>query len=233
MPLETLFLDAGGVLVFPDWQRVSETLGRHGVQATSAQLSAAEPHAKRVIDDESTIARTTDQQRGWHYFSLILTHLGIPLSPMTDRALTELRAFHQKSNLWSHVPDEVVPALQALRGSGLRLVVVSNANGTLERLFDRVGLTPHVDFLFDSCNEGVEKPDPRLFEIALARSGASPESTAHVGDLYYIDVVGARAAGLRSALVDAADLYGGFDCPRVSSMRELADALQEDRFGWA
>ena len=47
--------------------------------------------------------------------------------------------------------------------------------------------------VLDSQDLGVEKPDPRLFEIALERSGAARDSTIHVGDIYHVDVVGARA----------------------------------------
>ena len=50
------------------------------------------------------------------------------------------------------------------------------------------------DYVFDSHNEGVEKPDPRYFAIALARSGAIAAETIHVGDLYHVDVAGARGA---------------------------------------
>ena len=41
-------------------------------------------------------------------------------------------------------------------------------------------------------------PDPRFFDIALERSGARRETTIHVGDLYHVDVVGARALKLAS-----------------------------------
>ena len=49
-PIETLFLDAGGVLVFPNWQRISEALAVRGVSVKAEALAAAEPHAKRSID---------------------------------------------------------------------------------------------------------------------------------------------------------------------------------------
>ena len=41
--VDTVFLDAGGVLIFPNWDRVSATLARHGVQVTADALAAAEP----------------------------------------------------------------------------------------------------------------------------------------------------------------------------------------------
>lgn len=57
------------------------------------------------------------------------------------------------------------------------------------------------------------------------RAGARPETTLHVGDLFHIDVLGARAAGLRAVLLDMAGLCADVDCERVRSLAELADLL--------
>jgi len=225
MPIQTVFLDAGGVLVNPNWTRVSDTLRRHGVEVSAATLAAAEPHAKRRLDTGDTIAVTNDQQRGWTYFNLVLAEAGVPLSEATAAALAELHTYHQTYNLWETVPDEVLPALAALRLLGLRLVVLSNANGTLHRAFERLGLTQAFDVIFDSHDEGVEKPDPRLFRIALERACADAATTMHVGDLYHVDVAGARAAGLTPVLFDVADLYPECDCLRVRSLTDLVAAL--------
>jgi putative hydrolase of the HAD superfamily len=106
-------------------------------------------------------------------------------------------------------------------------VVVSNANGRLKHLFDRLGLTPYFDLVFDSHDWNVEKPDPRLFQIALEQSAADAASTAHVGDLFHIDVAGARAAGLREGvLLDAAGLYPDADCRRIQQLDELANVIR-------
>jgi HAD superfamily hydrolase (TIGR01509 family) len=128
------------------------------------------------------------------------------------------------------VPDGVIPALEALDRLGLRLTVVSNANGTLCAHMDRLGLTKYVHSVLDSCDLGVEKPDPRLFEIAVERSGADRASTIHVGDLYHVDVVGARAAGIRGVLLDEGGLYDGADCPRVRSLAELVADIERGEF---
>ena len=229
MAVRTVFLDAGGVLVFPNWSRVSDALARHGVEVSAAALAAAEPHAKKELDVSATVRATSDQQRGWTYFDLILTHAGVTLSSATAAALQDLHAYHQTSNLWETVPADVAPALQALRARGYRLAVVSNANGTLRRAFDRLGLAMMVDAVFDSCDEGVEKPDPRFFHIALERTGSDAETTVHVGDLYFVDVVGARAAGIQPVLLDVCGLYEGCDCPRVGSLGGLIDLLAGGR----
>jgi putative hydrolase of the HAD superfamily len=225
VPITTLFLDAGGVLVVPNWRRVSDALADHGVAVAPAALASADPLARRDIDLGFDKA-TSDRQRGWAYFNLVLGHAGVEQSERTDAALADLQAYHSKVNLWETVPDGVPEALDRLRAMGLKMVVVSNANGKLCALLQRVGLAPRFDLMLDSTEEGVEKPDPRLFEIALERSGADRASTLHVGDLYRVDVEGALGAGLQAVLLDPLDLYVDFDCRRVHSLNELATLLE-------
>ena len=224
--ITTLFLDAGGVLVFPNWQRVSEALAAHGVDVEPRVLSAAEPYAKRRLDSGEMIAGSTDRQRSFPYFNLVLEEADVPQSARTDAALADLHDYHAAHNLWEIVPADVPPALTRLRALGLRLVVISNANGRLHTCFDRIGLSGCLDAAFDSHDEGVEKPDPRLFQIAFERTGASPDTTMHVGDLYHVDVVGARNASIRPVLLDPLGLYADADCPRVPTLDALADRLE-------
>ena len=230
MSLETVFLDAGGVLVYPNWTRVCAALDRHGVHADPRELAAAEPLAKRRLDVEKTIDATNDAARGWLYFNLVLDAAGVARSEATDAALADLHAFHMTNNLWEHVPDAVPDVLAALNDAGLRLAVVSNANGTLREHFRRLGLDRYFVRILDSCEEGFEKPDPRLFALAVMESGANPDRTIHVGDLYHVDVVGARAAGLRAVLLDERGLYEDADCPRVRSLHDLLQQINEGAF---
>ena len=226
--IETVFLDAGGVLCHPSWTRVADALVRHGAHVTSSALAAAEQRATRDIDDAVTIGRTDDRARGWLYFNLVLQHAGVTQNAGTDAALVELREYHRVDNLWEHVEPDVAPALAALKDRGLRLVVVSNANGRLKHLFDRVDLTKWFDHVLDSHEWGVEKPNPRLFHLALEQSRADAHRTVHVGDLYHVDVVGARQAGLREGILfDMAGLYEDVDCPRVTSLASLVEWIDK------
>lgn len=226
MPIDTVFLDAGGVLVFPSWVRVADTLARHGLATTAEALAAVEWHAKHEVD--TTARGELDLVRGWLTFEKVFARAGVEGAAVLAAALADLQSYHAAHNLWEHVPADVVPALRRLRASGRKLVVVSNANGRMRAALDRVGIGPHIDLVIDSHEEGVEKPDPRIFERALARAGSRPESTVHVGDLFHTDVVGARAAGLRAVLLDIGDLYGDHDCERVRSLSELADLLDRE-----
>jgi HAD superfamily hydrolase (TIGR01549 family) len=224
--IATLFLDAGGVLCHPSWTRVSAALAAHGIVVSREALAAAEPYAKREIDTDSVVKATDDHKRGWLYFNRVLELAGVSVCDATDAAIADIRAYHGQHNVWEDVPADVPPTLAALRGLGVKLVVVSNANGRLGALFDRVGLTRYFDVILDSHDWGLEKPDPRLFAIALQQSNSDPLSTAHVGDIFHIDVAGARAAGLAEGiLLDTAGLYPDVDCRRLRTLDELLPAI--------
>jgi putative hydrolase of the HAD superfamily len=229
MTLDAVFLDAGGVLVNPNWVRVSEALARRGVQVEAPRLEAAEPRAKRDLDTPEHIRTTNDRTRGWEYFHLVLTHAGVQRSKATDDALAELHDYHQRHNLWESVPAEVPGALAALKRLGLRLVVVSNSNGTLCTHLTRMGLAPVFDLMTDSSEVGVEKPDPAIFALTLQRLGVAPGAALHVGDFFHIDVVGARAAGLHAWLLDSAGLYAGYDCPRFPNLTAVVETVSSSR----
>ena len=224
--IQTLFLDAGGVLIFPNWERVSEAFHRHGITISPSALRDAEPAVKFEMDDARRMTGTRDADRGSQMFNSVLDMAGAPRSAARDAALSELYAYHTEHNLWEYVPPDVKPALRRLRASGLTLAVVSNANGTVGKAFDRTGIRECFDAVGDSHVEGVEKPDPRFFDIVLQRTRSRAETTLHVGDLYHVDVIGARRAGLRAMLYDPHDLYGAFDVMRVRSLGELAEAFE-------
>jgi HAD superfamily hydrolase (TIGR01509 family) len=227
MAIETLFLDAGGVIVFPNWSRVSAVLGEHGLHATAEALAAGEPRVRKQIDEPTLIGSAPDEKRGRQYFDLVFEAAGVPPSAQRDAALDELRAYHSQHNLWETIPADVIPALERVRQMGLQIAVVSNANGTLCATFERIGLARCVDCVIDSAEIGIEKPDPRIFERALERLGARRESTVHVGDIYHVDIVGAQAAGLRAILLDPLNLYAAYPCERVSSLDHLVERLAE------
>jgi len=228
MIINTVSFDAGGVLVNPNWDRVAAALRAHGVAADARVLEAAEPGAKRRFDRAPTIDATNDRERGWIYFNHVLEGAGIAMSAATLAALGDLQVYHTQNNLWESVAPGTHDALAEIRSRGLTIILVSNANGRLHALLDRLDLTRYFDVIVDSSVEQVEKPDPRLFQIAMGRAGAVPERTLHVGDLYHVDVVGARAAGVHPLLIDTADLYRDADCPRVRAMSQVPSFIFDD-----
>ena len=219
--IDTICLDAGGTLVWPNWARVGDALAAQGIAVDAAALAAADPRVRRSLDERHLIAASTDQSRAWGFFDDVLTNAGVELTPDARRALAHVEEYQRTSNIWEHVPAFVAPTLVELRRRGYKLVVISNANGTVKRAFQRIGLFDLVDVIVDSAEEGFEKPDRRLFDAALRMAGAEHSRAIHVGDIYHIDVAGARAAGLTPVLVDEASLYADADCHRITSIAEL------------
>ena len=120
---------------------------------------------------------------------------------LAARALAPLRDAFRDPGAWE-VFDDVVPVLRALKEIGAKLGVVSNWDSRLRPLLDSLGLARWFDAIAVSCEEGMEKPDPRLFLRALERLGGTPDRALHVGDVPELDEAGARAAGIASVLVD-------------------------------
>jgi putative hydrolase of the HAD superfamily len=126
-------------------------------------------------------------------------------SPIEARAgldaLERIRRAFLEPEAW-HVFPDVRPTLEALRGHGVKLGIVSNWDSRLPGVLDMLDLSRYFDFVGVSHFEGVEKPDPEIFHRVLARLGGRPEETLHVGDLPEIDRAGAEAAGCAAVLID-------------------------------
>jgi putative hydrolase of the HAD superfamily len=222
--IKYLLFDAGNTLVYVNMGLVSETLSRHGAEVAPEELWRGEHRARALLDDPEVIRTSTDQTRWTLYFEAIFRFSGVTARSIVEPVIRDLQAIHRTNNIWEIVPPEVPRALEALRAR-YRFAVVSNANGTVREKLRRVGLAGYFDVILDSHEEGVEKPDPRIFRIALERLGASAEEAVHVGDFYHIDVVGARAAGVRAVLLDPGGSHRDKPVPRIESLEALGRAV--------
>lgn len=119
---------------------------------------------------------------------------------------------------------DVRPALRQLRLNGYRLAVVSNWEPSLEEVLDHLGLRFHFAAVVTSSVEGIAKPDPRLFGIALERCGVPAGEAISVGDDIERDVEAAARIGLRGILLDRFDDHPDFH-PRVESLARLVELL--------
>jgi HAD superfamily hydrolase (TIGR01509 family) len=221
-----VFLDAGGVLLYPDWKRVSRMLAEHGIEATSVQLAEAEFIGKRRMDELGVTHSTGDIAEPDGYLGWVVRATGLPFD---DEALHgaahDFEDEHARDNLWSDMPEEVPGSLQRLRDAGYRLALVSNAEPNLRKRIAAAGLERFFETLVISAEVGSEKPAPAIFEEALRRMAVSPLAAMHVGDFYSIDVVGAQGVGIRPVLLDAKSLSPERDVTRVASLTELASLL--------
>lgn len=224
--IDVVLVDAGGVILDPNWETVASVLARHGVRADPADLAAADPFLRRELDDADLIRRTTDVTRRERWVARLLRLADVRAdADAIDAATDELEELHVERGIWERVIDGAPEALDQLRRGGLRLCLASNAEPLLRRKLEVLGLAQRFDHLVISGEIGVEKPDPRFFATAVAAIGTDPSRAVHVGDLYEIDVVGARASGLATVLVDVADLSQDRDVPRIHALADLPSLL--------
>jgi HAD superfamily hydrolase (TIGR01509 family) len=208
-PTAILF-DAGGTLLLQD----TEEMGRRlGVSIDPSRAHRAHYQAMAEYSD----LRLAGQDVDWDWWlERYFTILDVA-DPHVARETLE-RGF----GLWNHPLDGVAKAIEQLRGSGVRVAVVSNSDGSVRGSLGKAGLLDLFEFVIDSHEAGVSKPDPRIFQAALERMGLEPSDAWYVGDSVFHDVNGARAAGLsRALLVDPYGLGPG-NVPTIGSVAELA-----------
>jgi putative hydrolase of the HAD superfamily len=221
--VETVLLDAGGVLLDLDYAFLKRLLEAREVLTTVEALSESEAVARTTIDRR--VREGGRSSEAWRdYFRILLIRVGAP-PEFAEEIIDTLAEAHQRVGLWTVAIDGAVATVRALKESGYRIGVVSNAEGRVERDLEGAGYAGLLETVVDSHLVGVEKPDPRIFHIALERLGAAAETTVFVGDVPAVDVVGARAAGLQAILLDRHDLYAVAGVTRVASIRELPKLL--------
>jgi HAD superfamily hydrolase (TIGR01549 family) len=224
--LRAVFFDAGGTLVHPDFGRVGDALRRTVGRAPSREaLAEAEYAGRAAVEAAMAAGQVSDDGSRWQlHFTGALTSLGYSADELR-RAGPAIRAEHDRQNLWSVAQSGAADGLTALRRLGLVVGCISNSNGTVAELLADVGLAGSLDFIVDSGVVGVEKPDPEIFRIALRRGAVTAAEAMHVGDLYPVDVVGARRAGLEPVLLDPLERYGDRGCRTAPDVPTFCRAL--------
>lgn len=98
--------------------------------------------------------------------------------------------------------EDTLPTLEALSRLGIRMAIISNWDYSLHRILEMLQIRDYFEVVLASLEEGVEKPDPRLFEIALTQMGIVPSQAVHIGDNPIDDIQGARNAGMEAITID-------------------------------
>jgi FMN phosphatase YigB (HAD superfamily) len=231
--VKLLSLDAGNTLVYLDHARVARSVGMVGI--TAATLQQAEGRAKQRAENGSLLQNAfagVDAPGAKSWAAMVATMLaesGVPEN-LLGNMLDSLWRSHCQRNLWSLVPNGLIESLQRVRLAGVQLAVVSNSEGKLRELLTAVGLATVFDRIIDSGIVGIEKPDPGIF--ALGRGNVDALQVLHLGDVYATDIVGARAAGIRCALIDPFGHYAGRfpEIRRVESVNRVCDILAPAHF---
>lgn len=226
MDLDLVLLDAGNTVIFLDHDAVADIVTSHGHPVDGRALARVEGHAKRRY--EASLAGGVSHEEGWGlYLRALLESVGLE-AVAAAAMVAPLRRAHDAFNLWRLVPPHLPPALARLRALGFRVAIVSNSEGRLPEVFERVGLGDAFEAIVDSHLEGVRKPDPEIFRRALARLGVDAARAVYLGDIPGVDVVGAHAAGMKAVLVDALGFYVEHAAsPRVESVAEFVERYVE------
>jgi putative hydrolase of the HAD superfamily len=226
-----IFFDAGETLVHPHPsfpELFAAVLAREGfpvgVEAVHAQIHHIGDRFSQAARTEELWTTSPDRSRAFwlSVYERFLTGMGLP----TDDGLHETlyREFTDLANY--ALFDDVAPTLSALRGSGAVLGVVSNFEEWLERLLEQLEVLDEFDVRVISGLEGMEKPDPRIYRLALDRAGVEARDAAFVGDSPEFDVDPPAALGMVPVLIDRRDRHPAFVGIRINRLTELPAALE-------
>ena len=228
--IKAVFFDAGNTLLMPHpsvEEVCVEVLAGRGYQRSLDEvrlgLERAESYyEERYWSDDTFWASETEAAAMWsEMYGLAMAEVGVETSAVLGRLLYDEFG---RGDRWALYPD-VLPAVEKLHAAGMRMGIVSNWDARLPGLCHHLGLSRYLDFVISSANLGRIKPEASIFHSALGRVDAAPGEAVHVGDHYYADVLGARAAGIYPVLLDRGGWSSNPDCTVVAGLDELPDLV--------
>lgn len=233
MSYRAVFFDAGETLLSPHpsfHELFASALAEQGRPVTAAQVSktfeSLAPTFAEVVDRMAVSPWSTSRQASLEFwgrlYATALANLGIPdPEGLLAGALYSKFTRYESYRLFA----DSVPTLSAIKSAGLVVGLISNFEDWLEGMLIEMEVAPLFDLMVISGKEGVEKPDPAIFNLALERSGVAPEHALYVGDHPRIDVEGARAVGMGAVLIDRRNRHREFQGDRIATLYRLLDLL--------
>lgn len=222
--IDAVVFDAGGVLLLPDAEAGRAAIATLDCESSLEDWRRAHYATLPLLDQMQPIDWATHRRA-------MAAEIGVPHERL-DAAAALIEDVMART-AWVAVPG-AADALWALAGAGYQLAVVSNAWGTVAQWLEQHGICsvdgndlPRVAAVIDSHLVGIEKPDPRIFRLALDALGVEPERSLYIGDTVRFDVNGARAAGLHPVHVDP---YGFCSGPHshITALTQLTGWLVSD-----
>ena len=208
-----VIFDAGNTLLRMNYRAIAVHLAERGRRVTAVDVEDAELRGHVRLDAHPDTAGSTESAGTRdRYVRFLLEPLGIT----DDAEINAVGRWRASFELAVGPVDRGrpgrrrrAPPRQGGRADGRRDLQLQRAG---RRHPGRGRARRHLDFVIDSSEVGVEKPDARIFALALARAGVEPAEAVYVGDLYSVDVRGARAAGVDGILLDPGGHWGRRDC---------------------
>ncbi len=239
---EVIFLDVGDTLIraHPSWAGVyRQGLLESGIDISEKDLERALLHETQAgawwnIEDPFEPTEQNSWERILAFDAAVLKRAG--QSDLSDDVFKHIEDAFARRSAWYVYPD-VMPALDTLRDTGIRLCVISNFVWGGPELFHDLELAGHFESLVVSARVGFQKPNPGIFNVALERMHVAPDAAWHIGDSYRADVVGARRVGLNGVLIDrsgndparAREQHEDPALTVITDLFELLDLLEIDR----
>ncbi len=219
--MRAVIFDAGNTLLRMNYAVIAEHLRARGHAASVDQVEEAELRARVRLDPHLAPGASTEATlTHGRYLRYLLEHLAITDDAEIEAIARWRRGYNLPVGLWTRPDAEALSAVRRVRDAGLVAGVISNSNGSVRSILEETGLAAHLDFIIDSSVVGVEKPDPRIFQLGLREAGVAADEAAYVGDLYSVDVLGARAAGLEGILLDPRGFWAPRDCHLARGLDE-------------
>lgn len=219
--VSALLFDYGGTLAFLDFEMLAREFSRPHRKLDPLKIEHAEYRGRQALDDYLMSTANPDVQKAWNgFWRAWMRESGITGEELEEIG-TRFRAMHAEASLWRVIRPGTVEALDRLKSAGIKLAIVSNADGRVEADAKRFGIAKYFDVIIDSHVVGIEKPDPRIFQIALSRLGVAAEEAMFTGDIYSIDMLGARAAGITGKLIDCHGLYHWVEHAKIRHVGEF------------
>lgn len=131
--------------------------------------------------------------------SMIARKLGADMDGVTASIDTLIYSTIEKRFRFIRPYSGVADCLRTLHQSGLRLGLLSDLPPSQK--IKLLGFSGIFDSILCSEDSGALKPDPRPFLALAADLGVEPESILYVGNKHDYDIMGARAAGMKTALI--------------------------------
>ena len=218
-----VFLDAGGTLIHLDRGFLLDALKQEGIDKDEVAFLVADRTAREHRSQAlRSHGESIDDATSWRIYAARLLEVLECTGSAAARVASQVKERHRAGKLWTHVEAGTEDTLAQLKDMGYTIGVISNADGRVDSFLEHAGLKQYLNFVVDSGTVGIEKPDRRIFELGLERAGAQAEEAVHVGDVYEVDVVGARGAGIDAVLL----ITDGSDAPSdVTVIRSLPELI--------
>ena len=234
MDVRAVFFDAGETLVYPHpsfAELFAEVLGENGHRIDPADVrevvhASSDAFTELMLSEQALNWSTSDEKSRalWDLvYRMFLTEAGIDAAEH-ERLVHVLYERFRNIASYRAYPD-VLPTLERLRTTDLTLGLISNFEDWLEALLEELKVHHFFDVSVISGIEGVEKPDTKIFEIALERAGVDAAASVYVGDNPIFDAEPARKAGMLPVLIDRRGNHADTEFLRITSLEDLPAAI--------